>query len=102
MHSSRAFQWIWLVLGPLLIVFSRVFVFSALFTESSPGTWHWHIGALAGIWIPMLNYNLFGDPSLKSSAGEGFFSLASSAPCHLGLRLLSQAYCGPSGICRCS
>ena len=34
---SRQSQWIWLAIGPLLIVFSRVFVFSALSTEGGPG-----------------------------------------------------------------
>jgi membrane protease YdiL (CAAX protease family) len=68
----RPYQWCWLVLGPLLIVFSRVFVFSALFTDGSPATWHWHIGALAGIWIPMLNYNLFGGPLFEEFGWRGF------------------------------
>ncbi len=57
----RSFQWIWLVLGPLLIVFSRVFVFSALSTDGGPAAWRWHISALVGIWVPM-DYNLLGGP----------------------------------------
>ena len=69
---SKAFQWIWLLLAPLIIVFTRVFVFSALFTKGGPAAWHWHIGALIGIWIPMLNYNLFGGPLFEEFGWRGF------------------------------
>ncbi|HEY4048920.1 MAG TPA: CPBP family intramembrane glutamic endopeptidase [Acidobacteriaceae bacterium] len=60
------------VLGPLLIVLSRIFVFSALSTEGGPAAWRWHIGALAGIWAPMLNYNLFGGPLFEEFGWRGF------------------------------
>jgi hypothetical protein len=59
---SVPFQWIWLILGPLLIIFCRVFLFSALYTQGGPGSWRWHYSALVGILIPMFNYNLFGGP----------------------------------------
>ena len=45
----RPLQWSWLVFGPMLILLSRVFVFSALISEGGLAAWHWHIGALAGI-----------------------------------------------------
>ena len=69
---SSASQWTWLVLGPLLIIFTRVFVFSALITKGGPAAWHWHISALAGIWVPMLNYNLFGGPLFEEFGWRGF------------------------------
>jgi len=68
----RPFQWIWLLLGPLLIVFARVFVFAALSTEGGPAAWRWHVDALAGLWIPMLNYNLFGGPLFEEFGWRGF------------------------------
>lgn len=69
---SRAFLWIWLLLGPLLVIFARVFVFSALLTRGGPAAWRWHVGALVGIWIPMLNYNLFGGPLFEEFGWRGF------------------------------
>lgn len=69
---ARLRDWIWLVLGPLLILFSRVFVFSALFTKGGPAAWQWHIDALAGIWVPILNYNLFGGPLFEEFGWRGF------------------------------
>ena len=68
----RPIQWIWLILGPLLIVFARVFVFAALSTEGGPAAWRWHVDALAGLWIPMLNYNLFGGPLFEEFGWRGF------------------------------
>jgi membrane protease YdiL (CAAX protease family) len=68
----RRIQWIWVAFGPLLIIFSRVFVFSALSTQGGPAAWRWHIGALIGIWIPMFNYNLFGGPLFEEFGWRGF------------------------------
>ena len=64
--------WIWLALGPLIVIFSRVFIFSALSTQGGPSAWRWHIGALNGIWIPMLNYNLLGGPLFEEFGWRGF------------------------------
>lgn len=68
----RPMKWAWLLLGPLLVIFARVFVFAALSTEGSPATWRWHIGVLGGLWIPMLNYNLFGGPLFEEFGWRGF------------------------------
>jgi membrane protease YdiL (CAAX protease family) len=65
-------QWTWLALGPMLIIFSRFFVFSALATEGGPAAWHWHIGPLMKIWVPMFNYNLFGGPLFEEFGWRGF------------------------------
>ena len=69
---NRPSQWTWLVLGPFLILFCRCFLFSALITTGGPTAWHWNIGALAGIWIPMFNYNLFGGPLFEEFGWRGF------------------------------
>ena len=69
---KKPLQWAWLLLGPLLILFCRCFLFSALITTGGPASWHWHIGALAGIWIPMFNYNLFGGPLFEEFGWRGF------------------------------
>jgi uncharacterized protein len=65
-------QWIWLIFGPLLVLLVFFFVFPALISKGSPRTWHWHIGALAGIWIPMFNYNLLGGPLFEEFGWRGF------------------------------
>jgi hypothetical protein len=65
-------QSIWLLLGPFLILFCFFFVFSALITKGGPRAWHWHPGALAGLWIPMFNYNLLGGPLFEEFGWRGF------------------------------
>lgn len=67
-----AFQWAWLLLGPSIIVFSRLFVFSALLTAGGPAEWRWHVRALTGIVVPMFNYNLFGGPLFEEFGWRGF------------------------------
>ena len=68
----RPLQWSWLVFGPMLILLSRVFVFSALISEGGLAAWHWHIGALAGILVPMFSYDLFGGPLFEEFGWRGF------------------------------
>jgi hypothetical protein len=79
--------WIWLALGPLLVLFSRVFVFSALSTHGGPAAWKWHIGALSGTWIPMLTTTFLEGLFLRSLAGEDSFNLAFNAHYRRGYRL---------------
>jgi uncharacterized protein len=64
--------WAWLLLGPLLVLFCRCFVFGALITKGGPAAWRWHIGALAGLWLPMFNYNLFGGPLFEEFGWRGY------------------------------
>ncbi len=59
--------------GPLAILFCRFFVFAALITKGGPAAWHWHPGVLAGILIPMFNYNLFGGPLFEEFGWRGYF-----------------------------
>jgi membrane protease YdiL (CAAX protease family) len=68
----KPLQWTWLALGPILILFSRVFVFSALISKEGPAAWHWHIGALAGILVPMFSYGLLGGPFFEEFGWRGF------------------------------
>jgi membrane protease YdiL (CAAX protease family) len=68
----RGWQWIWLVLGPLLVLFCLFFVFPALITKGGPKAWHWHPATVVGIWMPMLNYNLFGGPLFEEFGWRGY------------------------------
>lgn len=63
---------LWLLGGPLAILFCRFFVFAALITKGGPAAWHWHPGVLAGIVIPMFNYNLFGRPLFEEFGWRGW------------------------------
>jgi uncharacterized protein len=65
-------QRIWLLLGPLLVLFCFFVVFPALLSKGGPGAWHWNVQALAGIWIPMFNYNLLGGPLFEEFGWRGF------------------------------
>ncbi len=65
-------QLAWLILGPLLVLFCFFAVFPALISKGDPRAWHWNVGALAGIWIPMFNYNLFGGPLFEEFGWRGF------------------------------
>lgn len=57
-------RWIWVLLGPLLIMLCSFLVFPAFISSGSPAQWRWHPSVLAGLWIPMFNYNLLGWPAL--------------------------------------
>jgi membrane protease YdiL (CAAX protease family) len=63
---------LWLLGGPLAILFCRFFVFAALITKGGPVAWRWHPGVLAGILIPMFNYNLFGGPLFEEFGWRGY------------------------------
>ena len=63
---------LWLLLGPLLVLFCFFVVFSALLSNCPPNRWHWHVEALAGLLIPMFNYNLFGGPLFEEFGWRGF------------------------------
>jgi len=68
----HGWRWIWLLLGPFLVLFCFFFVFPAVITKGGPSAWHWHPMALAGIWAPMLNYNLFGGPLFEEFGWRGY------------------------------
>jgi uncharacterized protein len=63
---------IWLLLGPLLVLFCLFVLFPAFISKGDPSAWHWHIAALMGIWVPMFNYNLFGGPLFEEFGWRGF------------------------------
>lgn len=63
---------VWLVLGPSLVAFCFFVIFPVLYSQGSPGSWRWHPRALAGILIPMFNYNLFGGPLFEEFGWRGF------------------------------
>lgn len=63
---------LWLLAGPTLIVLCFFVVFPALRSQGAPQPWRWHFGALAGIVIPMFNYNLLGGPLFEEFGWRGF------------------------------
>jgi membrane protease YdiL (CAAX protease family) len=65
-------QMIWLLLGPLLVLFCLFVLFPAFISKGDPRAWHWHVAALMGIWVPMFNYNLFGGPLFEEFGWRGF------------------------------
>ena len=68
-------QLIWLLLGPILVLFCFFLVFPALISKGGPGAWHWHLSALAGLWVPMFNYNLLGGPLFEEFGWRGFLQV---------------------------
>jgi len=62
----------WLLSGPLLVFLCFFLVFPALISKGDPRAWHWHPWALAGIWVPMFNYNLLGGPLFEEFGWRGF------------------------------
>ena len=67
--------WLWLVLGPLLVLASFFVVFPAFLSKASPTHWHWHPAVLIGLWVPMFNYNLFGGPLFEEFGWRGFLQV---------------------------
>lgn len=63
---------VWLLFGPLLVVATWFAVFPALISKGPPSSWHWHPSVLAGIFVPMFNYNLFGGPLFEEFGWRGF------------------------------
>jgi membrane protease YdiL (CAAX protease family) len=65
-------QMIWLLFGPLLVLFCLFVLFPAFISKGDPRAWHWHVAALTSIWIPLFNYNLFGGPLFEEFGWRGF------------------------------
>jgi membrane protease YdiL (CAAX protease family) len=68
----RRLRLLWLILGPLLVLFCFFIVFPALLTKGGPRSWRWHPMVLVGIPVPMFNYNLFGGPLFEEFGWRGF------------------------------
>jgi membrane protease YdiL (CAAX protease family) len=65
-------RWLWVFLGPLLILATYFVVFPALISKGSPAHWQWRPAVLTSLWIPMFNYNLFGGPLFEEFGWRGF------------------------------
>lgn len=65
-------RWLWLLVGPILVLVVFFIIFPTLFSKGNPTGWHWHPAALLGIWVPMFNYNLFGGPLFEEFGWRGF------------------------------
>ena len=68
----RPLQWLWLLIGPLLVFLSFFVIFPAFISKGSPAGWHWHPGVLTALWFPMFNYNLLGGPLFEEFGWRGF------------------------------
>jgi membrane protease YdiL (CAAX protease family) len=71
-HPKR---WLWLVLGPILVIAAFFLVFPAFDSKGSPTHWHWHPAVLLGLRFPMFNYNLFGGPLFEEFGWRGFLQV---------------------------
>jgi hypothetical protein len=65
-------QMIWLIAGPLLVLFCFFLLFPVFISKGDPRAWHWRLGALVGLLVPMFNYNLFGGPLFEEFGWRGF------------------------------
>ena len=65
-------RWAWVLLGPALVLMCTFVVFPAFISSGSPTQWQWHPSVLTGLWLPMLNYNLFGGPLFEEPGWRGF------------------------------
>ena len=65
-------QWLWLLMGPLLLLVTYFVVYPALISKGSPAQWHWQPAVLTGLWVPMFNYNLLGGPLFEEFGWRGF------------------------------
>jgi membrane protease YdiL (CAAX protease family) len=72
---ARPDGWLWLVLGPLLVLMAFFLVFPAFVSKGSPTHWYWHPAVLLGLWLPMFNYNLFGGPLFEEFGWRGFLQV---------------------------
>ena len=72
---ARPEGWLWLVLGPILVLMAFFLVFPVFVSKGSPKHWHWHPAVLIGLWLPMLNYNLFGGPLFEEFGWRGFLQV---------------------------
>jgi uncharacterized protein len=65
-------EWLWLMMGPLLLLMTYFVLCPALISKGNPGQWHWQPAVLTGLWIPMFNYNLLGGPFFEEFGWRGF------------------------------
>lgn len=65
-------RWIWVLLGPLMILLCTFVIFPAFISSGSPARWQWHPSVLAGLWLPMFNYNILGGPLFEEPGWRGF------------------------------
>jgi len=69
---QRNLRLLWLLFGPMVIVFCFLFVFPALRAQSSPASWHWHFGVFPEMFAVMLSYSLPGGPLCEEFGWRGF------------------------------
>lgn len=65
-------RWVWVLLGPLLILLCNFVVFAVFISSGNPALWRWNPSVLTGLWLPMFNYNLLGGPLFEEPGWRGF------------------------------
>jgi membrane protease YdiL (CAAX protease family) len=65
-------RWSWVILGPLIILLCIFLIYPAFISSGSPAQWRWHPSVLAGLWVPMFNYNILGGPLFEEPGWRGF------------------------------
>jgi membrane protease YdiL (CAAX protease family) len=96
-----ALQWLWVILGPLLVVCSFFLVLPALVSKGPVHGWHWRPSVLFGILVPMFNYNLLGGPLFEEFGWRGFLQARLQYSMQPWLAAMLWALSGQRGIYRC-
>jgi membrane protease YdiL (CAAX protease family) len=63
---------LWLLFGPMLIIFCFLFISPALGAKGAPNSWHWHFNVFPELWGVMLSYSLPGGPLCEEFGWRGF------------------------------
>ena len=69
--SLRRLDWLWLFLGPMLVLLCFFIVFPLMISQGAP-SWSRHITLLGGIPLIMFSSNLFGGPLFEEFGWRGF------------------------------
>jgi len=63
---------LWLLLGPMLVVFCFLIVSPVLRAKGAPDSWHWHFGVFPELWAVIYSYSLPGGPLGEEFGWRGF------------------------------
>lgn len=69
---SRWLNWLWLLIGPLLVLVAFFVILPLLASSAPPAAWGRHVGVLRGIPGVIFSYNLLGGPLFEEFGWRGF------------------------------
>ena len=72
LFPRSSLQWLWLLIGPLLVLATYFVIFPAFISKGSPTHWRWHPAVLTGLFAWMFSYNLLGGPLFEEFGWRGF------------------------------